>query len=116
MAVVIKDVPLSTRLAPKAVRGLKPETIRQKARLVIKPYDEGHYIVGLKRGNKYVKKFLIENRRGQQAVSMEEAEKNIRQMVLAGEFDRPLIEEYVRRKRGGKSSVKRPRGRPPKKK
>ncbi|MBT5874795.1 MAG: hypothetical protein HOH43_15360 [Candidatus Latescibacteria bacterium] len=110
MKFAIKDLPLNTRLAAKKSVGPKPETVREKSRIVIKEYDSDNFIVGLKRGNKFVKKFLAEKASGKGTVSITEAEAQIRKAILAGDFDKDLIENYKMDKPTGKR-----RGRPPKK-
>lgn len=110
MKFAIKDLPLNTRLAPKKSVGPKPETVREKARIVIKEYDLDNFIVGLKRGNKFVKKFLAEKGSGKSALSASEAEVQIRKAIVAGDFDKELIADYKLDKPTGKR-----RGRPPKK-
>ncbi|MBM3262237.1 MAG: hypothetical protein FJY97_02245 [candidate division Zixibacteria bacterium] len=112
MAISIKEVPLHTRLATKSVRGLKPETIRENAKIVVKIYDEKSYIAGLKRGNVFVKKFVVPAKQEGKILTLSDVETNIRVMVTNGDFDQALIHDYRRKKSLASAAPKRGRGRP----
>lgn len=112
MAISIKEVPLNTRLATKSARSVKPETIRAKARIVIKEYDDSRFIVGLKRGNTFVKKFTVTRKQDGQTLTIAAVEENVRAMMMNGDFDRALIHDFHRKKPGTGEMPKRGRGRP----
>lgn len=113
MSLSIKEVPLNTRLAAKSDRGLSPESIRAKAKIVVKTYDSDNYIVGIRRGARYVKNLLVSNEEHGQTISEAQVEEHIRLLVLNGDFDKALIQDYDRTKKPATNpGEKRKRGRP----
>ena len=89
MNLKIKDVHLETEIA-RAPEKPGPEDVRKEARIDLSDYDETHYIVGLKRGSVYVRKFLLEK----EGRTEDEARKTVSDHILAGDFDEDLTEGY----------------------
>lgn len=109
MSFLYKEIPLNTPLKKKP--GLSKERIRNKVKIKIVDYDETSFLVGIKRGVKYVAKIHVEKVQDKKMISQKDVEKEIRKLINEGQFDRVIFGDHE--KSAKEEPVKR-RGRKPK--
>lgn len=104
MPVKIERLSLDAKIAPKYDQE-SIEELRKKAKVKLKEYDADTYIGGLMRGNRYVLKFILPKKAGNKTLSVKEAEKAVKDDVLAGVYDTELTEVYEELKAAAKKAA-----------